>query len=429
MSEQDPLTDIDTELGGGVSFGSFFDELLATQGVDIEPAHPAEAPPSGPEVTGDQLAVVETLAMLGQIAREAAAADPRIAGNGPALESAAAQNTPPAEDIAQALSALDSHTAETRHDAPAPPSMHVENLTEASRPRVSIFIPNPKFAGPATGEPSALKPSGAHPIPAPVHVEAIEASVTADSEPVAFDVVAAAPISISARSFPEEDSSTTLPSLAALELVPEVEIPELARLEAPAGAVPSEPVAEIPGEQLGQILRGVDASLDEQLASKIAQPAAKDQTSAEWHTCIVFNLNGSAYGIKIGSVLEMDTVPRITAVPNVPEFVSGVTNLRGEVLPVLNLRCLLGLPLQDQVDRGRILVVRTSKGDQSAVLLVDEVRGTTAVGFRGLEKPMEQLSDPIVPLLHGVSSYQEQVLNVLDLDKLFEVPDVRNLRS
>ena len=185
-------------------------------------------------------------------------------------------------------------------------------------------------------------------------------------------------------------------------------------------------------QELDEVLASLDASLEVKAAtpgSGVTAPNNVKSVPEEIHTCIVFRLLDSSYGIKVGSVLEMDTLPVVTPLPNVPEFVAGVTNRRGEILPVINLRTMLGLPAEAGTERRRILVVRTSKGDQSAVLLVDEVRGTREVPFGGLERPKEQLADPILPLLYGVSVQADGILNVLSVDRLFEVSEVQALRN
>ncbi|MEZ5365126.1 MAG: chemotaxis protein CheW [Bryobacterales bacterium] len=72
-----------------------------------------------------------------------------------------------------------------------------------------------------------------------------------------------------------------------------------------------------------------------------AAPEADDEPPVNH---IVFGLHGARYAVSIRSVLELDRLSPITPVPNTPEFVLGVTNVRGEVVSVIDLRRLLGFP-------------------------------------------------------------------------------------
>jgi len=230
-----------------------------------------------------------------------------------------------------------------------------------------------------------------------------------------------------------------------VELSPPPPAPPL--LEPPAPPVDSAgPLPEIQPEPLpGQLaeaapdLSGSDAldTLIQEIDSEAAPefgieldldlgPSRKRAVTGD--SCIVFSLAGTRYAIPIRSVTEMDAIPRITAVPNLPAFVRGVTNLRGEILAVLDLRRLLGLERSTYEERGRILVVRTAD-QQSAALAVDEVRGTTALPLAELVQPSSPVSDKVAAVLMGIGEQQDQVLNVLDIDKLFQTPEMRQFTA
>jgi purine-binding chemotaxis protein CheW len=142
----------------------------------------------------------------------------------------------------------------------------------------------------------------------------------------------------------------------------------------------------------------------------------------------VFLLAGTRYAIPIRNVMEMDTMPRTTWVPNVPSFVRGVTNVRGEIISVLDLRSLFGLERWEFAERGRILIVRTAD-QQTAALAVDEVRGTASLSLHALETPTGPIHDKVMSLLLGVGEYQDQVLNVLDVDKMFRTREIQQFTA
>src|SRR5256885_13789424 len=70
---------------------------------------------------------------------------------------------------------------------------------------------------------------------------------------------------------------------------------------------------------------------------------------------VVLELAGEAYGVEIGRVEEIIRMQAITRIPNGPAFIEGVTNLRGRVIPVLDLRKRFGLPATEQTRRSRIV--------------------------------------------------------------------------
>jgi len=153
-----------------------------------------------------------------------------------------------------------------------------------------------------------------------------------------------------------------------------------------------------------------------------------DGQRASRESCIVFLLDGTGYAIPIRNVLELDAMPRVTAVPNVPAFVRGITNLRGEIVAVLDLRSLLGMERTGAPQRGRILIVRST--DQlSAALAVDDVRGAASLALGELVQPASPIQGKVARVLMGVGEHQDQVLNVLDVDKLFRTPEIQQFAA
>ncbi len=100
---------------------------------------------------------------------------------------------------------------------------------------------------------------------------------------------------------------------------------------------------------------------------------------------VVFRLANEHYGVDIGAVEGIVNMLPITAVPDAPEFVDGVTNLRGEVLPVIGLRKRFGLPLRDATKETRIVVVETN--GSKVGMIVDEVSEVLRESEDAIEPP------------------------------------------
>ena len=190
--------------------------------------------------------------------------------------------------------------------------------------------------------------------------------------------------------------------------------------DAPASAEPTDSAARI--EDL------VDA-IDAEMGDSAAAPPKERATVTAARQHVVFLLSGTRYAVPIGEVLEMSTVPRITSLPNVPDFVRGVTNLRGEVLAVLELRALLHLTAGNEAARERMLIVKPAGTEMVAGLIVDSVRGLAYIAGEELQQPAGPLEDPVVAYLAGVTEYENQVLHALDLQKLFEATEIAALSA
>lgn len=108
-------------------------------------------------------------------------------------------------------------------------------------------------------------------------------------------------------------------------------------------------------------------------------------------TCVVDNVE---FGLDIRAVQEIVRLPKITPVPKAPGYIRGVSNLRGNVLPIINSRTRFGMPANDHEENSRVLVVELN-GTPTG-LIVDAVREVMHVKKRDIEKAP--------PVVHGVDS-------------------------
>ena len=90
---------------------------------------------------------------------------------------------------------------------------------------------------------------------------------------------------------------------------------------------------------------------------------------------LVFLLGGASYGIPILTVLDINGLMEITPIPKTPEFIKGVINLRGKVIPVMDLRLKFGMPAKEYDKQTCIIIVNVSVGgkDKQIGVLVDTV--------------------------------------------------------
>jgi purine-binding chemotaxis protein CheW len=140
---------------------------------------------------------------------------------------------------------------------------------------------------------------------------------------------------------------------------------------------------------------------------------------------IAFSLAGTEYAVPLGSVIEVVRPQRTTPLPNVPEWMTGVTNLRGDVISVVDLRTFLGMEPAALGNASRMLVARSGTADTTTGLLVDRVRRIVKLPEREITAPTAPLEDRVAPYLRGVTESTGRLLVVLDLDRLLLSHEMR----
>ncbi len=130
---------------------------------------------------------------------------------------------------------------------------------------------------------------------------------------------------------------------------------------------------------------------------------------------VTFNL-GEEYGVPIKQVQEIIRVGSITIVPNSPSYMEGVINLRGRVLPVLNLRKRLKLSEEKITKTSRIVV--TEVGSKVIGLLVDSVSHVIKVPAEAIESAPEEVLEIDSDYITGVGKLKNRLIILLDLEKL-----------
>ena len=130
---------------------------------------------------------------------------------------------------------------------------------------------------------------------------------------------------------------------------------------------------------------------------------------------VTFNL-GEEYGVPISQVQEIVRVGGITMVPNSPSYMEGVINLRGRVLPVLNLRKRLGLSDKEMSNASRIVVAEI--GNKVIGLLVDAVTHVIKITPESVEPAPEEILEIDTDYITGVGKLSDRMIILLDLEKL-----------
>jgi purine-binding chemotaxis protein CheW len=147
---------------------------------------------------------------------------------------------------------------------------------------------------------------------------------------------------------------------------------------------------------------------------------AATQETAERPQYLSFSLAGGEYGVGILAVREILQYETVTRVPSVPRSVRGVINLRGQVVPVVDLAARLGLPETEVTRLTCILVVEARLDDQPVVLgvMADGVREVIELGAADVEPPPPFGTRVKVDFLLGLGKVGKRFVLLLDLDRV-----------
>jgi purine-binding chemotaxis protein CheW len=195
------------------------------------------------------------------------------------------------------------------------------------------------------------------------------------------------------------------------------------RFQAPA----SPPIAAdgISGPSLESLIAQVEAEIRAEAPARPA-PAPAAPIGVKH---VTFSLGRVDFMVRMDSVLEVQRPPRIASVPNVPGWVLGVANLRGDIISVIDLRTFFGMEPADGEQGGRVMVVRSADGELITGLLVDRVGGVTALSPQALEMPAPAGEDAIGPYVSGVvSQVGGRMLVALDLDEFLQSDEMRQFQ-
>lgn len=141
---------------------------------------------------------------------------------------------------------------------------------------------------------------------------------------------------------------------------------------------------------------------------------------------LTFVVGTECYGIEICKVTEIIAIQRVTPVPRMPKAIRGVINLRGQVVPVLDVRTRFGMPSRPYDDRTCIIVVDIDA--EPVGLFVDKVAEVIDIPTEKIE-PRPRLSDRAdAPYIQGLGNVEGGVKVLLDVDK-FAFAELVNPRA
>jgi purine-binding chemotaxis protein CheW len=140
---------------------------------------------------------------------------------------------------------------------------------------------------------------------------------------------------------------------------------------------------------------------------------------------VIFELNGELYGVDIAAVESIIKMQTITRIPQSAEFVEGVTNLRGRILPVIDLRMRFGLPGHEADRNSRIVIV--SLDAMEVGMIVDGVSEVVTL-TDGMVGPVPKIATNInARFITGIANFNDHLVILLDLARVLSLKEEQAL--
>ncbi len=142
---------------------------------------------------------------------------------------------------------------------------------------------------------------------------------------------------------------------------------------------------------------------------------------------VSFKLGKEEFGVDILKVQEINRMLEITEIPNSPEFVEGIVNLRGRIIPVIDLKKRLSLPIKEHDNSTRIIVVELQ--GKTVGFIVDEVSEVLRIESNITEPPPEMVAGINSDYITAVAKLEDKLLILLDLNKVLSQEEEQELQA
>ncbi|HHW18326.1 MAG TPA: purine-binding chemotaxis protein CheW [Firmicutes bacterium] len=142
---------------------------------------------------------------------------------------------------------------------------------------------------------------------------------------------------------------------------------------------------------------------------------------------VAFSLGSETYGVDIAQVREIIPIQKIVPVPRAPDFVEGIINLRGRVIPVLDLRHHFGFEKKKQDPDQRIVL--TEVDGESIGVIVDSVSSVLRIPEASIEPPASVITGDDIEYIQGIAKVGSNLIVLLDLTKIISDAEKRTLKE
>ncbi len=163
--------------------------------------------------------------------------------------------------------------------------------------------------------------------------------------------------------------------------------------------------------------------MEGQTQDQKAQPSANDELQL-----VVFMIGNEEFGVEITNVQEIIRMTSITRIPQAPNYVRGIINLRGRIIVVLNLNVIMGTESKEQDENTRIMVA--SIGETVMGFMVDSVSEVIRLPHKNIEPAPAVIANKLdTEYVRGVGKMEDRLLILLDLHKLLSANELHSVHT
>ncbi len=146
---------------------------------------------------------------------------------------------------------------------------------------------------------------------------------------------------------------------------------------------------------------------------------------------LIFNLDKDTFGIPLSVVSEVISYQPITPLYEVSNYVKGVINLRGKIIPIVDLRIKFHMPQKEYTERTIFIIVNLEYHNQQSLigLVVDQVKDVITVESEELQQTGEIGFKFKTKYLYGVVRYQEEIVSILDIEKILTKEEIIEIQD
>ncbi|MCP4354904.1 MAG: chemotaxis protein CheW [Proteobacteria bacterium] len=143
---------------------------------------------------------------------------------------------------------------------------------------------------------------------------------------------------------------------------------------------------------------------------------------------VVFSLMGEEFGVSIHEVREIISHTQVTPVPQAPAFVEGVINLRGQIIPVVDLRKRFNLESSDKKENSNVVIIEV--GAEVLGLVVDSVSEVLNIPSGSINPPPALVANGIgAEYIKGIGQYNDKMIILIDLGRVFSDDELKDMKA
>jgi purine-binding chemotaxis protein CheW len=141
-------------------------------------------------------------------------------------------------------------------------------------------------------------------------------------------------------------------------------------------------------------------------------------SSVEEFQLILFELGSTLYGINIENVSEIDKIEEITPLPKAPSFIEGIINLRGNVVPVIDLRKRFGMKKVERTKKSKIIVLILGK--RLFGIIVDSVHEVVSIPSEDVEPSLPLTSGLKAEFINSIGKFNDKLIIILEIENIIK---------